>query len=60
MASKTCSYIKSPAKPGSDAVHCGRLVHFTIKYDDDGRAVRKYDNFCPYHKTVIALQDDDA
>lgn len=53
MTIKTCCYVLTPASPGVNATYCNRPLGYTMKEDDDGRKVRKYNDFCFQHLEEI-------
>lgn len=52
-----CRWVKSPARPGVNAVYCEKPVKFKLVADDDGRKVRRYDTWCAEHTAKAEAQE---
>jgi hypothetical protein len=55
-----CRWVKSPARPGVNAVYCEKPVKFKLVKDDDGRNVRKYNTWCDEHSQKAKEQEDTS
>ncbi len=44
---------------GVTAVYCGKPCRFTMKKDDDKNRTKKYDAFCPEHRTQVDNEVDE-
>jgi hypothetical protein len=50
-----CNFILDSSKPGEPwfVTYCAQGTRYTMKKDDDGRPVRKYDHLCPEHREWV-------